>query len=136
MITFSPTRKSCKTIISIKFDLKNTTLLFPAELGDTVEGRAQSQRMPMPVLDLCRLARVYLAVTHHLGGFTYTMAAEMLRPMTKRQQPKAHSSSATEHFLPFISPRTENKSKQITEQGTGSSSRVVIQSLSRLKITS
>lgn len=74
----------------------------------------------MPVLDLCRLARVYLAVTHHLGGFTYTMAAEMLWPMTKRQQPKARS-SATEHFLPFISPRTENKSNQITEQGTGSS---------------
>lgn len=74
----------------------------------------------MPVLDLCRLARVYLLVTRHLGGFTYTMAAEMLWPITKEQQPKARS-SASEGFLPFISPRTANKSNRITEQGTGSS---------------
>lgn len=88
--------------------------------------------MLMLVLDLCHLARVYLAVTHHLGGFTYTMAAEMLWPTTKRQQPKARSQNTS-----FHSSAPGQKTKVTKSQNKGLDLlRVVIQSLSRLKITS
>ena len=88
----------------------------------------------MPVLDLCRLARVYLLVTRHLGGFTYTMAAEMLWPITKRQQPKAPA--ARPENASFHSSVPGQKTKVTESQNKGLDLRMVIQSLSRLKITS
>lgn len=78
-------------------------------------------------------AKVYLNITHHLWGLPCTVAAEMLRPITKWQPPKAHAAQLQNTSIHLSTPG--QKTKVTKSQREGAELRTVIQILCRLKIT-